>query len=362
MELAHLPLPRTTFERSRIALIGALLALALVGWTVTDERMHDMDAGPGTELGTLGFFVTAWVVMMAAMMFPSIWPMVTMYGRVQQGKRERGQEVPIGATALFVSGYLVTWTAAGLIGYGIFEAAQGLSIDAFSWDRGGPYLAGGVIVVAAVYQLTPLKDACLSKCRSPLMFILTRWQPGRLGALRMGIEHGGWCVGCCWALMAALFALGVMSVGWMVFIAALIATEKLLPWKAIANRGIAVALVALGIAVAFVPEDVPGLILPGSPEAMRAMEAMEGGSMEGEGSGGGGGAMEGMKGMEDEGSGAGAGAGIEHESMGGEAKGGEGGAMNHEGAMKDEGATKPEGAMKHEGHGGAMPGQGMDHP
>ena len=171
--------------------------------------------------------------MMAAMMFPSIWPMVVMYSRIQRGKRERGQEAPAGATALFVAGYLVTWTAAGLVAYAVFEAARSLSIDALSWDRGGPYLAGGVIVArGAIYQLTPLKDVCLSKCRNPLMFVLTSWQPGRLGALRMGIEHGAWCVGCCWALMAALFALGVMSVGWMVFIAALIAIEKLLPWKA----------------------------------------------------------------------------------------------------------------------------------
>jgi predicted metal-binding membrane protein len=279
MEQARLPAPRMTLDRSRVILIGALLVLAAIGWTVTDERMHGMDAGPGTDLGTLGFFVTAWVVMMAAMMFPSIWPMVTMYTRVQQGKRERGQDVPAGGTTLFVGGYLVTWAAAGLVGYGIFEAARGISIDAFSWDRGGPYLAGGIIVVAAVYQLTPLKDACLSKCRSPLGFLLTAWRPGRLGAFRMGLEHGAWCVGCCWALMAALFALGVMSVGWMVFIAALIAIEKLLPWKTFANRGVAVLLLVLGLSVAIAPERVPGLILPGSPQAMGAMQSMDGASM-----------------------------------------------------------------------------------
>jgi hypothetical protein len=95
----------------------------------------------------------------------------------------------------------------------------------------------------------------------------------------MGVEHGAWCVGCCWALMAALFALGVMSVGWMVFVAALIATEKLLPWKAIANRGIAVLLLTLGVAVAFVPGQVPGLTLPDSSEAREAMMRMDGGSM-----------------------------------------------------------------------------------
>jgi predicted metal-binding membrane protein len=258
----------------RLGLIGLLLVLALVGWLVTDERMAGMDAGPGTDPGTLGFYVTAWVVMMAAMMFPSIAPMVVMFARMQAGKRERGNSVEAGATTCFVFGYLVTWTLAGLLAYAILETGRGLNVDALSWDRAAPYVAGAVIVAAAIYQLTPLKDACLRKCRNPFMFVLQTWKPGRLGALRMGIEHGGWCVGCCWALMAALFALGVMSVGWMAFIAALIATEKLLPWKAVANRGIAVLLVALGLAVAFAPEDVPGLTLPDSPEAMGAMEAM----------------------------------------------------------------------------------------
>jgi hypothetical protein len=101
------------------------------------------------------------------------------------------------------------------------------------------------------------------------------WKPGYGGALRMGVEHGAWCVGCCWALMAALFALGVMSVGWMAFVAALIAVEKLLPWKAVANRGVAVLLAVLGIAVAFAPENVPGLTLPDSSQAHEAMMRME---------------------------------------------------------------------------------------
>jgi predicted metal-binding membrane protein len=135
-------------------------------------------------------------------------------------------------------------------------------------------VAGGVIAGAAIYQLTPLKDACLRRCRSPMTFLLTAWRPGRVGALRMGLEHGGWCVGCCWGLMAALCALGVMSIGWMVFIAALIAIEKLLPWKPLANRGIAVLLLVLGLAVAFVPENVPGLTLPDSSGAQAAMDSM----------------------------------------------------------------------------------------
>jgi hypothetical protein len=136
------------------------------------------------------------------------------------------------------------------------------------------------------------------------MFLLTAWRPGRTGALRMGIEHGGWCVGCCWMLMAALFALGVMSLGWMAFIAALIAIEKLVPWRVAANRGIAVLLAVLGLGVAFAPESVPGLTLPDSPEAMRAMQSMgmdEGGSKDDQGSmNGGGPSMQGHGSMKDD--------------------------------------------------------------
>jgi predicted metal-binding membrane protein len=268
----------------QLGLIGALLALAAVAWVLTGNRMAGMDAGPGTDPGTLGFFIGVWVVMMAAMMFPSIAPMVLMYVRMQEGRRERGQAAPVGATMVFVAGYLLAWTTAGLVGYALFELGRGISGDLFAWDNAGPYLAGGIVLAAAVYQLTPLKDVCLRHCRSPFGFLMRHWRPGRLGGLRMGVIHGGWCVGCCWALMAALFALGVMSLGWMAFIAALIAIEKLLPWKALANRGVAVLLLALGLAVAFTPASVPGLTLPGSSQAM---QGMEGGSMGGESMGGG---------------------------------------------------------------------------
>jgi predicted metal-binding membrane protein len=264
------PLP----ELIRFGLIAALLILAALAWALTDGRMTDMDAGPGTDPGGLGWFLGVWVVMMAAMMFPSIAPMVVMFARIQEGKRSRGKSAPAGATAIFVGGYLVAWAGAGLAGYAIFQIGAELTGDTFAWDNAGQYLAGVVIVGAAIYQLTPLKDVCLRNCRSPLMFLLNHSHPGRSGALRMGVEHGGYCVGCCWALMAALFALGVMSIGWMAFIAALIAIEKMLPWREVANRGIAVVLLVLGLAVAFAPEDVPGLTLPDSPEAAAAMEAM----------------------------------------------------------------------------------------
>jgi predicted metal-binding membrane protein len=258
----------------QLGLIVGLLLLAAIAWAMTGDRMAGMDAGPGTDLGGLGFWLTAWVVMMAAMMFPSIAPMVVMYARIEEGKRRKGQPTQAGATAIFVGGYLLTWVAAGLIGYAIIEIGRSLDLGFLAWDTGGPYVAGGVIVAAAIYQLTPLKDVCLRHCRNPMTFVLMHWRPGRIGALRMGMEHGGWCVGCCWGLMAALFALGVMSIGWMVLIAALIALEKLLPWKAVANRSVAVLLVVLGLAVALVPDKVPGLTLPGSPAAAKAMDSM----------------------------------------------------------------------------------------
>jgi len=263
---------------AQIGLLAALFALAAGAWGLTDGTMQGMDMGPGTELGSLSFYVGAWVVMMAAMMLPSISPMVRTYALVQRSRyTRRGLGEPTAAIVAFVAGYLITWTSFGLAAFAIFDLLQALQIEAFSWDGAGPYLAGGVIFAAALYQLTPLKDACLSRCRSPLDFLTERWRDGVGGALLLGLEHGAWCVGCCWALMAALFALGVMSVAWMVFIAALIAVEKLLPWKRLANRGIAVLLAVLGLAVAFAPGSVPGLTLPTqAAPGMNQMPSMNG--------------------------------------------------------------------------------------
>jgi predicted metal-binding membrane protein len=198
--------------------------------------------------------------MMAAMMFPSVAPAVLLYDRLRSGHRARGKGAPAEATALFVSGYLITWTVAGLAAYGLLRALAHIApFDGITWGGAGHWIAGAVIVGAAVYQLTPLKDLCLTKCRSPLMFLAERWRDGRAGGLWLGISHGAWCVGCCWALMAALFAVGVMSLGWMAFIAVLIGLEKLWPVKRVANLSVATLLVVLGLAVAFVPDSVPGV-------------------------------------------------------------------------------------------------------
>jgi predicted metal-binding membrane protein len=259
-----------------IALVASLIVLAGAAWVLTGDRMDGMDAGPGTDLGGLGWFAGIWVTMMAAMMLPSLVPMVSGYARIEEGRRECrgwGRAAVTGATAVFVAGYLLAWAAAGLLGYMIVEGVRELDPGFLAWNELGPYVAGTVILGAALYQLSPLKDRCLRQCRSPAM-LLQHSRSGRMGALRTGFEHGGFCIGCCWALMAALVAVGVMNVVWMAVIAVVIAAEKLLPWRAIANRGIAALLVVLAVAVAFVPADVPALTVPGSPEAMDSMDRM----------------------------------------------------------------------------------------
>lgn len=235
-----------------------LIAVAAICWVLTANRMDGMDMGPGTHLGGLGWFVGVWVAMMAAMMLPSLAPVTPVYARAAAGASGAGRAA---ATVLFGAGFLLAWLVVGLGAYALIEGVRSLDIGFLAWDEAGPYIAGGVIAGAGIYQLTPAKAICLRHCREPEL-LLERMRPGPLGALRAGIEQGGFCVGCCWALMAALFALGVMSVGWMILIAALIAAEILLPWGELANRITAAFLIVLAAAVAFFPEQVPGLTIP----------------------------------------------------------------------------------------------------
>ena len=271
MESARLV--RAPARSGPIGLVAVLLLLAAAAWGLTGDRMAGMDDGPGTDPGSLGFYVSVWIVMMAAMMLPSLAPTVVAYSTVERRKRDLGRAAAHGATVAFVGGYLVVWTAFGVGAYALFEFLRSLDVEVLAWSRGGPYAAGAVIAIAAAYQLAPLKSVCLAKCRSPLGFVVSSWDDGRLGALRMGILHGAWCLGCCWALMATLFAVGLMSLVWMAVIAALIALEKLVPWKGVATRGIAVVLIALALCVALAPERVPGLTLPGSSMPSTSMSS-----------------------------------------------------------------------------------------
>jgi predicted metal-binding membrane protein len=233
----------------------ALFAVATIGWVWTTREMRGMDAGPWTGLGALTWFLGVWVVMMAAMMFPSVAPTVALYSRLM---KERSPLSPW----LFAGGYLLTWAAAGVGAYVIGVAATSALGDTLTWDHAGRGIAGATLVVAAIYELTPLKDVCLGKCRSPLGSLLGSWREGRLGALRMGARNGGWCVGCCWALMASLFALGVMSVSWMAVVAGIIAVQKTLPWRRVVTFGTAGLLLALGILMLTAPDMLPALTIP----------------------------------------------------------------------------------------------------
>jgi predicted metal-binding membrane protein len=236
-----------------------LLGTAAIAWVVTADRMQGMDAGPGTDFGGLGWFSVVWATMMAAMMLPSLTPMAAASAAGQRG---------VGSTAtatLFAAGYLSVWAAAGLLAYALVTGVRSLDLGFLAWDEAGPYVAGGVIFAAALYELTPLKARCLRHCRERE---LLRHRSGAAGAVSMGIEQGAFCFGSSWALMAALFALGVMSIGWMVLIAVLVAVEKLAPWVTHSKGAIAVLLAVLGIAVAFFPDQVPGLTIPMDTSSM----------------------------------------------------------------------------------------------
>jgi predicted metal-binding membrane protein len=218
-----------------------------------------MDAGPWTSLGSLAWFLGVWVVMMAAMMFPSVAPTIALYTRVTKDSS------PL-APWLFAGGYLLAWSCAGLLVYAVGVAAVAAFGDVLAWDRAGQEIAAATLVVAAVYEVTPLKDVCLTRCRSPLgSFLgsfLGSWRGGPTGALRMGVRNGAWCIGCCWALMASLFALGVMSVSWMALVAAIIAVEKTLPQRRGLTWGVAVLLLGLGVLLLVAPDALPGLTIP----------------------------------------------------------------------------------------------------
>jgi predicted metal-binding membrane protein len=243
----------TILARSRTTIL--LLAGAVVAWAVTVDRMRGMDAGPGTDLGSLGWYLGIWVTMMAAMMLPSTAPAARHVARL-------ARRVP---TMLFVAGYLAVWTAYGLVAYALYRVVTSFDLGWLAWGEAGPYVAGGVIVAAGLYELTPLKRLSLRRCRGAA--------PSG-SAFRGGLAHGLDCVGCSGALMVVLFVLGVMSLFWMAVVAVAIFAEKVLPRGPRLAPMFAVALVALGLWVAVSPGTVPGLTEPGGG----GMPSMEMGS------------------------------------------------------------------------------------
>jgi predicted metal-binding membrane protein len=241
------------------AIVGlGLTAVTVAAWVgvLAQSRGSGAVAGPmtpGFPLGALTAFVIAWLVMMAAMMLPSAAPLVLLYRVAGPGARAIN-------TVFLAAGYLIVWAAFGLPTFAVEQMVMTGASTGSMVGRWLPYAVAVVLAVAGLYQFTPLKDACLRQCRSPLDFMVQRWHGGGpLAAIRLGVEHGAYCVGCCWGLMAVLVVAGSMSLAWVTLIALLVFVEKVLPFGRRAGRLSGGLLLLLAVGVAIRP-DVAGLL------------------------------------------------------------------------------------------------------
>ena len=246
-------------KRDARVVVGAMVVLSVVAWAYLVWRPVDgmargilargsdvmaMDDGMSMDAGgwaaSLPLFLVMWVVMMVAMMFPAVSPVVLIFDRWR-----RSRERPAAATIGFVCGYLLVWALAGVVAFAIVVLLE-------SQLQGMPNavrIGGAVLVLAGAYQFTPLKRSCLTQCRSPLTLIMENAQRlgrGVRGPLEVGIRHGAYCLGCCWALMAVLIALGVMHLGWMAAVSAVILAEKVLPGGRATATAIGAGLIVAG--------------------------------------------------------------------------------------------------------------------
>lgn len=243
--------------RERNLILATLLILSTCAWALVIWQAN-MAGGSGMGL-TMGMsaplFMAIWIAMMVAMMFPAAAPMILVFARISAGKRQRGQ--PFVPAWVFVGAYLIVWAAAGVAAYFLAIGAERLA-GQFPWLMNNAARIGGIVLLlAGAYQLSPLKRACLSKCRSPLDFILTSWRDGYGGAFRMGLQHGAYCLGCCWLLFVILFPLGVMNVAAMAVITLLVFAEKSLPGGRRMSEIVSAALIAYGALVVIMPRLLP---------------------------------------------------------------------------------------------------------
>ena len=243
-------------RRDRVVVLAGLAALSVLAWVYVFRIASDMTsmaastlamAMPNTQAwqsGDLLFNFTMWAVMMVAMMTPSAAPMILTYAGVN--RQRHTDQTPIPATTVFLLGYLIAWLSfsalATLVQWALHSAAL-LSPEMISVT---PAIGGILLILAGIYQFTPLKRACLSRCRTPLGFLMAEWREGNRGALIMGVRHGLYCVGCCWLLMALLFVVGVMNLLWVAIIAVFVLVEKVVPAGEWISRGLGLLTVGWG--------------------------------------------------------------------------------------------------------------------
>ena len=239
-----------TLSRDRIVVAAALAAIAGLSWLYLWLQLAPMaEMGAPAEFApwtAADFALNAalWWAMMPGMMLPSAAPMILTFAAINRSKRARSQ--PYVPTAVFTAGYLLAWGGFGVIATLLDWGLERAALISPATGRLGPVLGAAVVIAAGMYQLTPLKSVCLHHCRSPFDFVLNHWREGRGGALRMGLEHGLYCLGCCWLLMVLLFAAGMMSLLWMALIALLVLVEKLFPAGPWIARGSGVAMLGIG--------------------------------------------------------------------------------------------------------------------
>ena len=244
-------------QRERYLILGGLLILSALAWVflIWQARMMSSQA-MGLTMGMSALlFISIWIVMMVAMMFPTAAPMILMFSKIYTSKRQ--QELPFVPTWVFVSAYLLVWSLCGVVAYPLAVGIEQLAGQSMWLMENAARLGGVVLLLAGLYQLSPLKDICLSKCRTPLQFILSSWHDGYGGAFRMGLEHGAFCLGCCWLLFVILFPLGIMNIAVMALVTALIFAEKALPIGRQISKLAGVGLIVYGVLVMFLPAALP---------------------------------------------------------------------------------------------------------
>jgi predicted metal-binding membrane protein len=231
-------------------------AVSIAAWLATLVFMSGMDEGPGTPLHYLPVFLVGWIVMLTAMMLPSELNYIGAFAGMLRG-RGTSPGVRVKRMLSFISGYGMAWIVYGLGAFVLDALLRAISPEVLGWNHAGPWFAGAILMLAGVYQVSSLKHACLTGCRSPFSFFQLHWRADNRGALSMGFRHGLVCVGCCWALMAVMFAVGVMSLTWMALLTLFMFAEKVLPNGQKLATPIAVFLGVMGIWIAVSPDTAP---------------------------------------------------------------------------------------------------------